>query len=183
MTISRHPPRRHGAGRQHRRSRPRQRPGCAAPGAPGGLPGRDRRARGGTRRAARPGAGTSLTGGHPGKPGRGQRHRRPVRTGHGGLLERYLRTDATPYPGFSGGPLVDTAGRVVGLNTSGLGRGAAITIPAALAWEIASTLAKHGHVRRGFIGVRSQPVADRCRPAESPGARAGLRIAPGRGGG
>ncbi len=83
----------------------------------------------------------------------------PVRTGHGGLLERYLRTDATPYPGFSGGPLVDTAGRVVGLNTSGLGRGAAITIPAALAWGIASTLAKHGHVRRGFIGVRSQPVA------------------------
>jgi S1-C subfamily serine protease len=82
----------------------------------------------------------------------------PVRTGHGGLLERYLRTDATPYPGFSGGPLVDTAGRVVGLNTSGLGRGAAITIPAALAWEIASTLAKHGRVRRGFIGVRSQPV-------------------------
>lgn len=83
----------------------------------------------------------------------------PVRTGHGGLLERYLRTDATPYPGFSGGPLVDTAGGVVGLNTSGLGRGAALTIPAALAWGIASTLAKHGHVRRGFIGVRSQPVA------------------------
>ena len=83
----------------------------------------------------------------------------PVRTGGGGLLERYLRTDATPYPGFSGGPLVDTAGRVVGLNTSGLGRGAALTIPAALAWGIASTLAKHGHVRRGFIGVRSQPVA------------------------
>ena len=52
----------------------------------------------------------------------------------------------------------NTAGRVVGLNTSGLGRGAAITIPAALAWEIASTLVKHGHVRRGFIGVRSQPV-------------------------
>jgi len=83
----------------------------------------------------------------------------PVRTGHGGLLERYLRTDATPYPGFSGGPLVDTAGGVVGLNTSGLGRGAALTIPAALAWGIATTLAKHGHVRRGFIGVRSQPVA------------------------
>jgi S1-C subfamily serine protease len=83
----------------------------------------------------------------------------PVRTGHGGLLERYLRTDATPYPGFSGGPLVDTAGRVVGMNTSGLGRGAALTIPSALAWSIAATLEKHGHVRRGFIGVRSQPVA------------------------
>ena len=49
-------------------------------------------------------------------------------------------------------------GASLGLNTSGLGRGAAITIPAALAWEIASTLAQHGHVRRGFIGVRSQPA-------------------------
>ncbi len=83
----------------------------------------------------------------------------PVRTGRGGLLERYLRTDAIPYPGFSGGPLVDVAGRVVGVNTSGLARGASLTIPAALAWQIAAALAKHGYVRRGFIGVRSQPVA------------------------
>jgi S1-C subfamily serine protease len=82
----------------------------------------------------------------------------PVRTGGGGLLERYLRTDAIPYPGFSGGPLVDSAGRVVGLNTSGLARGSALTIPAELAWSIAETLAQHGHIRRGFLGVRSQPV-------------------------
>jgi S1-C subfamily serine protease len=83
----------------------------------------------------------------------------PLRTGRGGLLDRYLRTDAIPYPGFSGGPLVDTAGRVVGLNTSGLARGAALTIPADLAWSVAGTLEKHGHVRRGYLGVRSQPVA------------------------
>ncbi len=82
----------------------------------------------------------------------------PVRTGRGGLLDRYLRTDATPYPGFSGGPLVDTAGRVIGVNTSGLARGASLAIPVGLAWQIADTLAKHGHVRRGFLGVRSQPV-------------------------
>jgi S1-C subfamily serine protease len=82
----------------------------------------------------------------------------PVRTGGGGLLERYLRTDAIPYPGFSGGPLVDSAGRVVGLNTSGLARGSALTIPAGLAWSTAETLAQHGHIRRGFLGVRSQPV-------------------------
>jgi S1-C subfamily serine protease len=81
-----------------------------------------------------------------------------VRTGRGGLLERYLRTDAIPYPGFSGGPLVDTAGRVVGLNTSGLARGASLTVPVSLAWQVADTLLKHGHVQRGFIGVRSQPV-------------------------
>jgi S1-C subfamily serine protease len=83
----------------------------------------------------------------------------PVRTGRGGLLERYLRTDAIPYPGFSGGPLVDTAGRVVGLNTSGLARGASLAIPADLAWQIAGTLAQHGSLKRGYLGVRSQPVA------------------------
>jgi S1-C subfamily serine protease len=82
----------------------------------------------------------------------------PVRTGRGGLLERYLRTDAIPYPGFSGGPLVDAAGRVVGLNTSGLARGASLAIPVGLAWQIADTLSKHGSVRRGYLGVRSQPV-------------------------
>jgi len=83
----------------------------------------------------------------------------PVRTGRGGLLERYLRTDTTPFPGFSGGPLIDTAGRVLGLNTSGLAHGAAITIPATLAWAIADTLAKHGHIQRGYLGIRSQPVS------------------------
>ena len=82
----------------------------------------------------------------------------PVRTGRGGLLERYLRTDATPYPGFSGGPLVDVAGRILGLNTSGLTRGASLAIPVSLAWQVADALLKHGSVRRGYLGVRSQPV-------------------------
>jgi S1-C subfamily serine protease len=83
----------------------------------------------------------------------------PLRTGRGGLLEQYLRTDAIPYPGFSGGPLVDSAGRVVGINTSGLARGASLAIPAALAWSLAEILFQHGHIQRGFLGVRSQPVA------------------------
>jgi len=82
----------------------------------------------------------------------------PVRTGQGGLLEQYLRTDTVPYPGFSGGPLIDASGRVLGVNTSGLAQGAALTIPAALAWKIAEALAKHGSVRRGYLGMRSQPV-------------------------
>jgi len=82
----------------------------------------------------------------------------PVRTWRGGLLERYLRTDAVPYPGFSGGPLVDVAGRVLGINTSGLARGASLAIPASLAWSTAQTLVRHGHVRRGYLGIRSQPV-------------------------
>ncbi|MEW5867819.1 MAG: trypsin-like peptidase domain-containing protein [Chloroflexota bacterium] len=82
----------------------------------------------------------------------------PARTGRGGLLEQYLRTDTIPYPGFSGGPLVDAAGRVLGLNTSGLAQGVALTIPTGLAWQIAETLARHGRVRRGYLGIRSQPV-------------------------
>jgi S1-C subfamily serine protease len=82
----------------------------------------------------------------------------PVRTGRGGLLESYLRTDAIPYPGFSGGPLVDSAGQVLGINTSGLARGASLAIPVSLAWQIAETLQKHGRIRRGYLGIRSQPV-------------------------
>lgn len=83
----------------------------------------------------------------------------PVRAGRGGLLESYIRTDAIPYPGFSGGPLINVAGQVLGLNTSGLARGAALTVPAQLAWQIAGALQQHGRVRRGYLGVRSQPVA------------------------
>jgi S1-C subfamily serine protease len=81
----------------------------------------------------------------------------PVRTPQG-LLDRFYRTDTTPYPGFSGGPLVDAEGKVVGLNTSGFGRDAALTIPANIAWKIAEQLATHGSIKRGYLGVRSQPV-------------------------
>jgi S1-C subfamily serine protease len=82
----------------------------------------------------------------------------PVRTGRGGLLERYLRTDAIPFPGFSGGPLVDTTGRVIGLNTTGLAHGSAITIPGYLVWADAENLAKFGYIKRGYLGIRSQQV-------------------------
>ncbi len=82
----------------------------------------------------------------------------PLRTGRGGLLDRYLATDAIPYPGFSGGPLIDASGRVLGINTSGLARGSSLAIPATLAWSVAATLAEHGHIRRGYLGLRTQPV-------------------------
>ncbi len=81
----------------------------------------------------------------------------PVRTARGGMLEKFIRTDAIPYPGFSGGPLVDAEGRVLGINTSGLG-GNSIAIPAELVWRIADMLDKHGSVKRGYLGIRSQPV-------------------------
>jgi S1-C subfamily serine protease len=82
----------------------------------------------------------------------------PARTHRGGLLDEYISTETTPYPGFSGGPLVNTEGEVLGLNTSGLTRGSSLTIPAKVAWRIADALAKHGSVKRGYLGVRTQPV-------------------------
>jgi S1-C subfamily serine protease len=82
----------------------------------------------------------------------------PVHTRRGGLLERHIRTDAIPYPGFSGGPLVDSDGQVLGMNTSGLTRGASLAIPSGLAWQIAESITEHGSVRRGYLGIRSQPV-------------------------
>jgi S1-C subfamily serine protease len=82
----------------------------------------------------------------------------PARTGRGGLLEEYIQTETTSYPGFSGGPLVNTQGEVLGLNTSGLTRGIALTIPVKFAWRIADALAKHGTVKRGYLGVRTQTV-------------------------
>lgn len=82
----------------------------------------------------------------------------PARTHRGGLLDEYIQTETTPYPGFSGGPLVNTEGEALGLNTSGLTPGSSLTIPIKVAWRIADELAKHGSVKRGYLGVRTQPV-------------------------
>lgn len=82
----------------------------------------------------------------------------PLRTGRGGMIERFIRTDAIPYPGFSGGPLVDGDGRIVGINTSGFAPGASLAIPAAHAWRIGQNLREFGRIRRGYLGVRSQAV-------------------------
>jgi serine protease DegQ len=82
----------------------------------------------------------------------------PVRTRRGPRLERYIQTDATPYPGFSGGALIDVRGHVLGILVSGWGRGAAFAIPADLAWRTAGTLSERGSVKRGYLGILSQPV-------------------------
>jgi S1-C subfamily serine protease len=90
----------------------------------------------------------------------------PMRT-RGGVLEQYLRTDATPYPGFSGGALIDAGGRVLGILTTGLGGSAALAVPVAVAWRLAEPLARQGYVPRGWLGIGSQPVRI------PPGQRAG----------
>lgn len=82
----------------------------------------------------------------------------PVRMRRG-TLEQYLRTDATPYPGFSGGPLINVAGEVVGLFTSGLAGGEPVAIPAAVVAKVGENLRAHGRIRRGFLGISSQTIA------------------------
>lgn len=80
------------------------------------------------------------------------------RTFRGTEVEGYLRSDTTFYPGFSGGPLVDAQGRVVGLNSSRLGRGGGLTIPAVALTRIVGDLLAGGKVRRAYLGISSQGV-------------------------
>jgi len=81
----------------------------------------------------------------------------PLRTRWGGMLERYVATDAPRYPGFSGGPLVAADGRWLGVNTHRSQFGAGVALPAEIARRIAAKL-KTGGPRRGYLGVRSQAV-------------------------
>lgn len=90
----------------------------------------------------------------------------PLRGGREIALERYIRTDATPYPGFSGGPLIDTRGHVLGILTTGLVNGIALAIPTQIARSIADTLTRQGYIKRGYLGIGSQfislPAAQRA---------------------
>ena len=83
----------------------------------------------------------------------------PARTWRGGQLDRFIRSDAILYPGFSGGPLIDAGGRAIGINSSYLARGSGIAIPVEVAARVAEALLSHGRVRRGYLGVSSQTVS------------------------
>ncbi len=80
------------------------------------------------------------------------------RTPSGGNVDRYLQTSITMYPGFSGGPLIDVEGNLIGLNTSALLRGASATITLPTLERVITTLLEHGKVRQGYLGVGAQPV-------------------------
>jgi S1-C subfamily serine protease len=98
------------------------------------------------------------------------------RTPAGGQLERYLQTDVVMYPGFSGGPLVDAAGQVVGLNSSALLRGVSLTVPAATMRQVVDTLLQHGRVRRGYLGVSTQSVRLPATMVQQLGQETGLLL-------
>lgn len=79
------------------------------------------------------------------------------RTWHGGQIDQFLRLDLSLYPGFSGGPLVNAAGCVVGINTSGP-RNMVLAIPAATVNRVVNQLIEKGRIGRGYLGLGMQPV-------------------------
>lgn len=69
-----------------------------------------------------------------------------------------IRPDLTMYPGFSGGPLMNASGQVIGINSSHLGRDGGLAVPSATVDRIVSALSSDGRIRRAYLGVASQPA-------------------------
>ncbi|HEY4212956.1 MAG TPA: trypsin-like peptidase domain-containing protein [Steroidobacteraceae bacterium] len=101
------------------------------------------------------------------------------RTWRGAELDAFIRLDGALRPGFSGAALVDAEGRLLGMGTSGLARGAGVVIPMSNIGRVVAQLVAHGRVARGYLGLALQPVELPDRVAEDlelKGAR-GLLIA------
>lgn len=82
----------------------------------------------------------------------------PLRLGRRTTIEQIIRADIGSSRGISGSPLVDAAGRIVGILNAGLARGVPLALPIADVERSVQALAVHGRIRRGFLGVGLQPV-------------------------
>src|SRR5881397_515897 len=78
----------------------------------------------------------------------------PWRTWQGAEIDSLLRLDLAIYDGFSD----HAAGRVLGINTSGLARGVPVTVPVATVERVVTELLERGTIRRAYLGIGTQPV-------------------------
>ena len=79
--------------------------------------------------------------------------------------ENFIQTDASINPGNSGGALVDTTGRLIGINTaifsrSGGNQGIGFAVPANMVHSVMESIMKTGRVSRGFLGIGLQPLSE-----------------------
>lgn len=96
--------------------------------------------------------------------------------GSGVMMEGAIQTDVVMYPGFSGGPLVDAAGAMRGMNTSAITSGSSLAVPVRTISRVVDTLLQHGRMRKGFLGIGAQPVRLPEALAEEVGQETGLLL-------